>query len=64
MSKYLCIKIVSAKPMTRGEYNEYRGWTIPDDENPNDNGYIIQHNSHISWIPKNEFENTHYKLAK
>lgn len=34
MQHYIAIKHVKAKPMTRGEYNSYRGWSIPSDENP------------------------------
>lgn len=29
--------------MTRGEYNTLRGWTVPEDENPNDSGFLIEH---------------------
>lgn len=42
--------------MTRGEYNEYRGWTIPADENPDDNGYLIKHSDgYESWSPEKQF---------
>lgn len=39
MKKYIGTKVIQAKPMTRGDYNIYRGWTIPADENPEDAGY-------------------------
>ena len=29
MKKYVGVKLIEAKPMTRGDYNNYRGWTIP-----------------------------------
>lgn len=32
MKKYIGVKQVSAKPMTRGDYNDYRGWTVPADK--------------------------------
>ena len=32
MKLYQCHKQVHAEPMTRGEYNIYRGWPIPADE--------------------------------
>ena len=38
LKTYKATKIVSAKPMTRGEYNVMKGWTIPADEDPNDDG--------------------------
>lgn len=36
MKQYIGTKLVNAKPMTRQEYNDLRGWTVPSDENPND----------------------------
>lgn len=53
--------------MTRGEYNAYRGWTIPADENPADEGYLVEyqdggkpnmpkHAGYVSWSPKDVFE--------
>lgn len=35
MKKYIGTKQLKAKPMTLGEYNEYRGWKLPENENPN-----------------------------
>lgn len=47
---------VQAAPMTRGDYNIYRGWKIPDDENPDDAGFLIKHeNGHENWKPKGVF---------
>ncbi len=60
MQKYIGIKQIEAKPMTRGKYNDYRGWTIPADENPNDEGYLVKHSeNYVSWIAKDEFEKTY-----
>lgn len=57
LKKYVGIEEVNAAPMTRGEYNSYRGWTIPQDENPSDQGYIIQRSgNHVNWMPKDVFE--------
>ena len=36
MKDYIEVKVVEAAPMSRGEYNAYRGWKIPSDENPAD----------------------------
>ena len=66
MNKYLGTKEVSAKPMTRGEYNDYRGWQIPGNEDPNEQGYLIEyqdggksndsrHAGYISWSPADVF---------
>ena len=57
MKHYIGVKEIDAKPMTRGEYNKYRGWTIPADENPDDEGYLVKYSDEYeSWSPKNVFE--------
>ena len=57
MKKYIGTKLIEAEPMTRGEYNEYRGWTIPADENPADEGYLVRYSdSYVSWSPKEVFD--------
>lgn len=57
MKKYIRTNIVEAKPMTRGEYNDYRGWTLPADENGEDAGYLVKyHDGYVSWCPKKEFD--------
>lgn len=67
MQKYTGTKIVLAKPMNRLEYNQYRGWEVPADENPQDEGYLVEyvdggksnhekHDGYISWSPKDVFE--------
>lgn len=43
--------------MTRGDYNKYRGWTIPVDENPEDAGYLVRYSEdYVSWSPKEVFD--------
>ena len=65
---YIGTKLVRVIPMTRRDYNEYRGWTVPEDECPTDPGYMLEnldgnhpnhpgHAGHISWYPKELFEN-------
>ena len=67
-------KRVHAKPMNRGDYNVYRGWEVPADENPADEGYLVEyvdggrgndsrHAGYISWSPKDVFERS-YKEVK
>lgn len=64
---YIGTKIVEAMPMTRGEYNALRGWTVPADENPQDTGYLVEYRDggkanhpefagYISWSPASVFE--------
>lgn len=48
MKQYIGTKIVKAEPMTRGDYNDYRGWQIPADEDPLDEGYLMEYeNGHV-----------------
>ena len=57
MKKYVGAKRLEAKEMTRGEYNKYRGWTIPENENPDDEGYLVKYeDGYESWSPRKQFE--------
>lgn len=57
MQKYIGVKRIEARPMTRGDYNIYRGWQIPADENPADEGYLVKYrDGYESWSPKEIFE--------
>ena len=57
MDKYIGTKMIEAKPMDRGEYNKYRGWQIPEGENPADEGYLVRYqDGYESWSPKRQFE--------
>ncbi len=58
---YQCHKQVHARPMSRGDYNVFRGWTIPSNEEPDDAGYLVIYSKdspdeHISWSPKQVFD--------
>lgn len=67
MRKYIGVKLILAKPMTRLEYNIYRGWELPQDEDGSDLGYLVEyvdggksnhpdHEGYISWSPAEVFE--------
>jgi hypothetical protein len=63
MNKYLGVKLIEAEPMTRGEYNEFRGWTIPENEDPSDEGCIVKYSDdYVSWTPKEVFESSYLHL--
>lgn len=73
MKLYEGTKRLSAKPMTLGEYNAYRGFLQPEDQDPNTPGYLVEyvgggkandsrHAGYISWSPADVFERT-YKEA-
>ena len=58
-AKYIGTKLIKAKPMTRGDYNAYRGWTIPKNENQDEEGYLVVYvdsNDYVSWVPKYIFD--------
>ena len=60
MNAFIGTKLIHATPMTRGAYNEYRGWTIPANENPEDEGYLVRYSdSYESWSPKAVFEDAY-----
>lgn len=64
MRNYIGIKKIKAEPMTRGEYNDFRGWTIPENENPNDEGYLVKYSDgYISWSPKSIFEEVYDEIG-
>lgn len=56
--QYFGSKTLYATPKTLGEYNKHRGWTIPENEDPNREGYMVQYegDGYISWSPKEIFE--------
>ena len=67
MKSFIGTKMILARPMGRGEYNTYRGWECPADENPEDEGFLVEyvdggranhpdHAGYISWSPKDVFE--------
>lgn len=74
MPKYQGTKELYAKPMTLGDYNKLQGWTIPKDQDPFAEGYLVEYigggepnhqdfDGYISWSPKEVFEAA-YKLIE
>lgn len=70
MKEFYGTKKLAATTMTLGEYNEYRGWDMPENENPDAPGFLIEyldggkanfpnHKGYISWSPKEQFENAY-----
>ena len=57
MKNYVGTKFIEAREMTRGDYNDYRGWKMPENENPADEGYLVKYSDgYESWSPKDVFE--------
>jgi hypothetical protein len=70
MREYIGTKVIKAKPMNRLDYNVFRGWKLPDDENGTDEGYLVEYldggtpntkefDGYVSWSPKEQFENAY-----
>ena len=54
---FMRMNIVEAIPMTRKEYVESRGWTLPADENPDDEVYkVVYSDGYVSMCPKDKFD--------
>lgn len=67
LTLHIGVKLIKAIPMTREEYNELRGWSVPANENPDDPGFLVEYpdggkanhpdfSGYISWSPKDVFE--------
>ena len=67
MKQYLGTKLVNMVPMTRGDYDYFRGWPLPADENEVDEGYLVEYidggqantkeyAGYVSWLPKDVAE--------
>lgn len=74
MTQYTGTKTIRAAKMNRQLYNDLRGWTVPSDENPSDEGYIVEYmndskpnvegfEGYISWSPAKPFEEA-YKVSE
>ena len=73
MHVYIGTKMIKAMPMNRKEYNDYRGWPIPADEEASDEGYLVEymdgpgnhpnHDGYISWSPKKQFDEAYLDLG-
>lgn len=66
MELFIGTKIIKARPMNRADYNTYRGWQLPADENGEDAGMLVEyldggkanhpdHEGYISWSPIDVF---------
>ena len=71
LTSFVSTRTVQATPLNRQDYNDLRGWQVPDNENPNDDGYLVVNtgvsernvdgfNGYVSWLPKRAF----YELYK
>lgn len=75
MEKFIGTKQLLARVMTRQEYVNYRGWTLPADENGDDAGFLVEyldggasnhpdHKGYISWSPADVFEKAYQPVTQ
>lgn len=75
MKKYIGVKEVMAKPMTKKEYCDYRNWDVPENEDPEELVYLVEyssdnntnknhpnHDGYISMSPVYEFEKAYREV--
>lgn len=57
MKTYLGVQFTEAEPMNLGDYLEFKGRMLPDEEDPLTRGYMIKHsNERFTWTPKGFFD--------
>jgi len=70
MEQFVGSKVINAKPMTRLEYNNFRGWDLPKDEDGTDEGFLVEYvdggtpnvegfTGYVSWSPMKVFINAY-----
>jgi hypothetical protein len=73
MEKYIGVKEILAQPMKRGEYKNYMGLKLTKTENPEDEGFLVEHigltrtnhpnhANRVSWLSTKDFKKSHAAL--
>jgi len=74
MKQYIGTKVINATPMNRADYNKFRGWELPSNEDGTDEGYLVEYSEggqantpqyagYVSWSPKPVFEGSYYEVT-
>jgi len=72
MEAYIGTKLLNGIALTLGGYNKLQGWDIPEGQDPDTQGYLVEYldggkanhpdyDGYISWSPKEVFENAYHK---
>lgn len=62
--KYIGTKMLTALFMPLGDYNIFKGWQIPENEDPLREGYRVTYpDGYISWSPKEIFEESYREIS-
>ena len=63
MNYYIGTTLVKAQPMTRGEYNKFKGWEAPKGEDQTIDGYLVEDETgYASWRPGCQFDKYYLKV--
>lgn len=63
MNYYIGTVLIKAKPMTRGEYNQFKGWEAPKGEDQTIDGYLVEDETgYTSWRPGRQFDKYYLKV--
>lgn len=74
MKPFIGTKIINAAPMNRADYNTFRGWNLPADEDGADEGYLVEYTDggkpnvpgyagYVSWSPKAQFDSAYIAIG-
>lgn len=74
MKHFVGTKVLKARPMTLGQYNDYRFWEMPAAEDAVAEGYLVEytdggkpnhpnHSGYISWSPKEQFDAAYVEMG-
>lgn len=70
MKMFVGIKTINAVAMSLGDYNDLQGWQLPEGQDPQTEGYLVEYldggkanhpkfDGYISWSPKDVFEKSY-----
>lgn len=73
MKTFVGVKAIRAFPMNRADYNAFRQWTVPTNEEGADEGYLVEYldggkpnvvgmAGYVSWSPKEQFEKAYQEV--
>lgn len=74
MKRYIGTKEINAIQMNRLDYNIFRGWDLPSDENGADEGYLVEYidggsantsayKGYVSWSPADVFNKAYTDVS-
>lgn len=71
---YIGTKSVNGSPLTKAKYCKLRGWPVPVNEDPDEEGYLVEYPhstpnneqfcGYITWSPKIPFEDAYRDVTK